>query len=162
MTSVNSTQGSVTYKHQMVKKTGLATAAAFAFLVGTGGEASPDYLAQRNERGYRFSEINSPKPNLRSSSLPSFVQSLELIKKTFAISVSSLASVFGVSRQTIYDWQNGAIASELSQSKLQDLVAAANVLIASGLNPGPSVKRVIREGKSLLEIYRDGGSAAAA
>ena len=84
------------------------------------------------------------------------------IKKTFAISVSSLASVFGVSRQTIYDWQNGAIASELSQSKLQDLVAAANVLIASGLNPGPSVKRVIREGKSLLEIYRDGGSAAAA
>ena len=160
MTSKESVRGAVTYKNQKVKKTGLATAAVFAFLVGTGGEASPDYLAQRNERGYRFSEIKSPKPNLRASNLPSFAQHLEFIKRTFGTSVSGLASVFGVSRQTIYDWQNGAVAAEHSQSKLNDLLAAANVLVGSGVNTsGPIAKRVIREGKSLLEICRDGGSA---
>lgn len=163
MISKDPVRGAVTYKNQNVKKAGLATAAAFAFLVGTGGEASPDYLAQRNERGYGFSEIKSPKLNLRASTLPSFAQHLEFIKRTFGASISGIASVFGVSRQTIYDWQNGAVAAASSQSKLTDLLAAANVLVASGvIASGPLAKRVIREGKSLLEICRDGGSATAA
>lgn len=163
MTTGRSRSYGVTYAHRKAKRTGIATLAAFACLVGTGGEKSPEYYMQREERGYPFSEIDAQKPLRGSTATPTFVQSLEFVKGSLSASVSGLAFIFGVSRQTIYDWQNGAKPSAVFEAKLLDLVAAANVFISAEISmPGQLLKRPIREGKSLLDICHEGGGAAEA
>jgi DNA-binding XRE family transcriptional regulator len=160
ITSIHSTSAQVTYSRSRIPKVSLVTTVVFACLVGTGGEASPDFLAQRAERGYGFAGFNTPRQGLRVAPVPSFAQQLMFIRGAMPTSVSNLASVFGVSRQTIYDWQNGAIASEISRSKLQDLIEAAKVFSDAGIAvSGHLLKRPIDGKKSLFEICREGGSA---
>jgi predicted transcriptional regulator len=72
--------------------------------------------------------------------------------------VTEVASLFGVSRQTIYDWQNGAQPTQANAGKLEDLAAAADVFVAEGISVTPYLlKRRIAGGKTVFEVFRDGG-----
>lgn len=74
--------------------------------------------------------------------------------------VSDLASIFGVSRQAIYNWLSGEIPASLHADKIRDLVSAIDIFEAEGVVvTGQVLKRKIKEGKSLIEIVRDGGAA---
>lgn len=88
-------------------------------------------------------------------------EELAQIRGVFSPTVSDLADIFGVSRQSIYNWQAGEEPAPENSAKLRDLAQAADIFSAAGVAiTGILLKRKILEGKSLFEIVRDGGSAA--
>ena len=143
------------------RRAGLTTAVLFACAVGTGGESSPKYFDQRAERGYSFDGLVLSKQVPHAAPNASFAEQLARVREALPTSISALASAFGVSRQTIYDWQNGTTASIQSQEKLRDLMTAADTLIKSGVSiSGHLLKRPIHGTQSLLDVCRTGGSTA--
>ncbi len=152
--STNSVATPIQYSKK--KRTAVAVT-LFACLVGTGGVSSAEYFAQREERGYRFDSLIPLKPIARALNVESFAQQLNLLRSALPVSVTTLADIFGVSRQTIYDWQNGATAAQLYQEKLRDLMRGTNALAESGIAiSGHMLKRPISNGRSLLDAWRSG------
>lgn len=135
----------------------VTAAIAFAFMAGTGGTTTPEYVQQRGDRGYLIAQIPATSPPTVGVRLP--VDNLKTIRATFKPSISDLANLLGVSRQALYNWMAGGRPSLQSANRLEDLSKAADLVAAHGLNSPYLLRRKIREGKSLMEIVRDGGSA---
>jgi transcriptional regulator with XRE-family HTH domain len=71
-----------------------------------------------------------------------------------------LAQALGVSRQAVYDWQNGKAIGAFNVARLADLAKAADVFAREGLtSPSQLLRRPIKGGKSFFELVREGGSA---
>ncbi len=86
-------------------------------------------------------------------------EDLHHIRTILKPGVSELADIFGVSRQAIYNWLGGENPSSLHTSKIKDFAAAADIITTEGITiTGNILKRKIKEGKTLFEIIRDGGS----
>ena len=82
------------------------------------------------------------------------------IREIFSPAVSELAKVFSVSRQTIYNWLNGEQPIFAHTDKLHDFALAADIFAETSIPmTGTLLKRNIIEGKSLLDIVYEGGSA---
>lgn len=131
---------------------------ACAFVVGTGGMSTPSYFRHRKERGYQFVQVPA-REGTRAGIRPP-IEHLQQIRSVFKPAISDLANLMGVSRQTVYNWMAGESPSAGSASRLEDLAKAADLVAAHGLNSnGYLFKRKIRDGKTLMDIARDGGSA---
>lgn len=88
------------------------------------------------------------------------VEALQKIREILHPAVSDLAKCFKVSRQAIYNWQNGEQPSTEHATKLNDLALAADIFAESGKPvSGHILKRKIVNGKNLFEVVQDGGSA---
>ena len=137
---------------------GIVAVAACAFLVGTGGMPTPNYFQSRKECGYRFVQIAVPE-GMNASIRPP-IEDLKQIREVFKPSISDLGNLLGVSRQTIYNWIAGERPSAESSNRLEDLAKAADLVAAHGLNTTAYLfRRRIHDGKTLMEIARNGGSA---
>jgi transcriptional regulator with XRE-family HTH domain len=144
--------------YRPVASPGIVAVAACAFLVGTGGMPTPSYFQSRKECGYRFVQIVVPDAMNASIRLP--IEDLKQIRNVFKPSISDLGNLLGVSRQTIYNWIAGERPSVDSANRLEDLAKAADIIAAHSLNTTAYLfKRRIYEGKSLMDIARNGGSA---
>ena len=85
---------------------------------------------------------------------------VEQIIATFSPAISDIAMAFGVSRQTIYNWINGNAIDVIHMKKLDDFAEAANIAASSEVPiTGWLLKRKIADGKNLMEIVQDNGSA---
>jgi orotate phosphoribosyltransferase len=90
-------------------------------------------------------------------------ENLARIHEVLKPAMSDLVNLFGVSRQTIYNWQTGEQPSLDNAARLDDLAKAVDVIVAEGIKtPSQLVKRKLVGGKTLLETVRDGGSASEA
>jgi transcriptional regulator with XRE-family HTH domain len=79
------------------------------------------------------------------------------VKTGFGRTMSHLPAVFGVSRQTLYNWLNGETPKEQHHDKLVQLAAAARVFTEAGFKPTAlSFERVVAQGKSFLELIAQG------
>jgi transcriptional regulator with XRE-family HTH domain len=79
------------------------------------------------------------------------------VKAGFGRTMSYLPAVFGVSRQTLYNWLNGEVPKEQHQGKLVHLAAAARVFIEAGFKPTAlSLDRTVANGKSFIELIGQG------
>jgi len=88
-------------------------------------------------------------------------EDIERIRDVLSPSISNLADVFGVSRQTLYNWMNGERLKPEHFSKLKDLAQAADQLAESDIPiSGALLKRKVINGKNIFELVRDGGSAS--
>ncbi len=146
--------------HYSKKNQTAIVATVLACLVGTGGSSSIDYFLKREDRGYRFDNLVPLNPNLQAPIVESFSQQISLLRAKLPVSVSTLATIFDVSRQTIYDWQNGATAAQRYQEKLMEILFAASLLADSDISvSGHLLKRPISNGQSLLDVCRSGASA---
>ena len=88
------------------------------------------------------------------------VENLQRIREIIQPAVSDLAKCFKVSRQAIYNWQNGEQPSDENTAKLNDLALAADMFAESGKPlSGYILKRKIINGKNLFEAVQDGRSA---
>jgi hypothetical protein len=68
--------------------------------------------------------------------------------------------VFGVSRQTFYNWLNGEIPKKKHQGKLVQLAASARVFIEAGFKPtSMSLDRTVVHGKSFIELIGQGADS---
>lgn len=136
----------------------VAGAVACAFLVGTGGMTTPDYIQHRRERGYQFVQVGIPEGMNAGIRPPA--ENLHQIRAVFKPSISDVATLLDVSRQTVYNWMAGERPSPESANRLEDLAKAADLVAAHGLSTSADLfKRKIRDGKTLTDIVRDGGSA---
>jgi hypothetical protein len=81
----------------------------------------------------------------------------EEVKAGFGRTMSHLPAVFGVSRQTFYNWLNGEIPKKKHQGKLVQLAASARVFIEAGFKPTAlSLDRTVLHGKSFIELIGQG------
>lgn len=138
---------------------GVAAAVAFAFLAGTGGVASPSYYIERQDRGYAFVQV---RPNGRSlvRSLRTPQENIAQIRAVFKSSMADIASIFKVSRQSVYNWIAGEKPSPENVEKLNDVAAAADLfLVQRFADSSYFVRRKLENGKTLMDVVREGGSA---
>lgn len=145
---VRSVQPPAIYRRVQIESRPLPTIGA----VGTGGLESAAY--HQGRMGYRPIEViqesvvQPPAP---------FVEMMELVKVGFGRTMSRLPEVFGVSRQTLYNWLAGEMPREQHHRKLQQLAEAARVFSDLGFKPTAStLDQTLMRGKSFLELMNDG------
>lgn len=131
-----------------------------ALQVGTGGAETAEYYKQRGQMGYAFAAYDrvSASEDPRSNRTPA--EDLSHIRAVLKPAITDLAHALGVSRQAIYDWQNGKPMAAENAARLTDLARAADVFAAEGLTASAQLlRRPITSGKRLFDIAREGGSA---
>jgi hypothetical protein len=133
---------------------------AVALQVGTGGERTPDYYTQRGPKGYalvRYEAVPSIEEPVDSRTP---AENLTHVRAVLKPAVTDIAHALGVSRQAVYDWQNGKPIAVENAARLADLAHAADVFATEDLTTSAQIlRRPIASGKTLFDIVRDGGSA---
>jgi len=135
-----------------------ASTLAIALLAGTGGIADTHYLNNRQERGYKLPFIEKLSSNSISSLNVSAIN-LKRIRQIIKPSISELASLFGVSRQAIYNWLSGEEPTIENATRIVELAKTADFLAAEGLTSSQLLKRKFMRGHSLYDIIKEGGSS---
>lgn len=138
---------------------GIAATICFAFLAGTGGVTSHSYFIERQGRGYTFEQVR-PSGRSWASYFRTVQENIAQIRRVFKPSIATVANVLKVSRQSVYNWIAGERPSLENVERLNDLAAAADLFLAEG--PAAStylVRRKLENGKTLMDIVREGGSA---
>lgn len=88
------------------------------------------------------------------------LENLNRIREVLSPAVSDLATTLGVTRQSIYNWLNGAPVADDNAAKLRDLAQAADILAHEGVKVNASfLKRKFANGKTLLQVAQAGESA---
>jgi transcriptional regulator with XRE-family HTH domain len=86
-------------------------------------------------------------------------EDLQRIRDILSPGMSNLATIFGVSRQAIYNWLNGEQPRPEHVAKLKDFARAADFLAEAGIAiAGAVLKRPVIDGKNLFEIAQGGDS----
>ncbi len=148
-----------TIRPQAVLLAGFIGLTATALSVGTGGQPTADYYRQRGVMGYALAAYDSA-PGIQPRPIRTPAEDLAHVRATLKPSITDLASALGVSRQAVYDWNQGKPVAPANAARLADLAKAADVLSMEGLTTTGSVlRRPIIAGKSLFDIVRDGGAA---
>ncbi|MFY8084063.1 MAG: hypothetical protein ACOVN7_10075 [Rubrivivax sp.] len=81
------------------------------------------------------------------------------VKSGFGRTMSRLPEVFGVSRQTLYNWLEGETPKAVHQERLRQLAEAANVFADLGVKPTtPMLDRAVAQGKSFLQLMASGAN----
>lgn len=147
--------------------TGLTPYLMCALLAGTGGYTTVGYFAKRNDHGYKFVQFEGIPPATEIAAQEHIVrtpaENLARIREILKPTITELAHLFGVSRQAVYDWQAGKPTAPENAAKLDDLARGADALALTGIEGSSQLlRRKIAKGKSLLDVVREGGSAASA
>lgn len=122
--------------------------------VGTGGLASESFYRLRN--GYQPFPIEE---HVEATSAGPWAAKMEEVKLGFGRTMSRLPEVFGVSRQTLYNWLAGETPKQAHQQRLLELAAAADVFTEQGFKPtSVMLDKTVSSGKSLLALLRDGAN----
>ena len=86
-----------------------------------------------------------------------------LIRSTTRLSVTELARIFSVTRQTVHEWCQGAPLASHNARRLEKLAGAITLLLdAVGTVTGQDLRRSVRGGASLLDTVRADGNVSAA
>ena len=122
---------------------------------GTGGVESVHFVISR--QGYSpFSVLRIGLAATQDTYAP-YTDLMKEVKAGFGRTMSHLPAVFGVSRQTLYNWLNGETPKQQHQHKLVQLAAAAHVFTEAGFKPTAlSLERTVAQGKSFVELIRQG------
>lgn len=140
----------------LVRWVGWVTAAGAALAgIGTGGELSLEHLQWRAQQAQpRVVEVAEVE-QVRTPS-----EDLSRIREVLSPAVSDLATTFGVSRQSVYNWLNGDPVADENAAKLRDLAQAADVLAHAGVRINAALlKRKFASGRTLMQIAQAGESA---
>lgn len=141
-----------------VRMVGWVAAAGVALTgIGTGGELSAERLQRSTEQLQHMAptfEVTETEP-VRTPS-----ENLTRIREILNPAVADLATTFGVSRQSVYNWLNGAPVAEENAAKLEDLAQAADVLAHGGVTVNAALlKRKFANGRTLMQVAQAGESA---
>lgn len=122
---------------------------------GTGGIESVDFFIHRP--GYhafvvvKGSEYQPPVP------FAPYAELMEQVKTGFGRTMTRLPEIFGVSRQTLYNWLAGETPKSAHHAKIVQLAAAARAFSQLGVKPTSELlNRVVSNGKSFLQLLADG------
>ncbi len=126
---------------------------------GTGGNSSLEFF--RGRLGYRPFPLIEPDFDPTVPAAGSFADLMLEIKTAFGRTMTRLPTVFGVSRQSLYNWLKGETPKGQHHDKLIELAAAARVFSAADFKPTAAMlDRTVEQGKSFLALLADGASGA--
>ena len=135
----------------------VATAGAALAGIGTGGEISLEHLRRSTEHAL-YASPTFEIVEVEQARTPS--ENLTRIRNVLNPAISDLATTFGVSRQSVYNWLNGEPITDENAAKLQDLVQAVDVLAHEGMTVTAALlKRKFANGRTLLQVAQKGESA---
>ena len=142
----------------LVRWVGWMTAAGAVLTgIGTGGELSLERL-QRSVQQAQHMGFAIEVTEVEQVRTPS--ENLLRIREVLNPAVSDLATTFGVSRQSVYNWLNGEPVADENAAKLQDLAQAAEVLAHEGVSINAALlKRKFSNGRTLMQVAQAGESA---
>lgn len=142
----------------LVRWVGWITAAGAALTgIGTGGELSLERL-QRSVQQAQHMVAMIEVAEVEQVRTPS--ENLSRIREVLNPAVSDLATTFGVSRQSVYNWLNGEPVANENAVKLQNLAQAADVLAHEGVSINSALlKRKFANGRTLMQVAQTGESA---
>ena len=128
---------------------------------GTGGTEGVRFilLCQGYSRFIVMNVMNveNPKPVEAATLHAPFADLMKNIQSAFGRTMSQLPAVFGVSRQTLYNWLDGELPRDKHKDKIIQLAAAANVFAASGFKPTSlALERTVMQGKSFIALIGEG------
>lgn len=126
---------------------------------GTGGFEGVAFYRAR--QGYQRFKIVRVEQGEAEKPYAPFADLMQEVKNGFGRTMVHLPSIFGVSRQTLYNWLAGETPKEQHQGKVIELAAAARVFIEAGFRPTAlALERTVADGKSLLELLGEGAHGA--
>lgn len=133
---------------------------AVALQVGTGGEQTPEYYKQRGQKGYALVAYE-PDPGIEEpANTRTPAENLTYVRAILKSAVTDIAHALSVSRQAVYDWQNGKPIAAANAARLADLARAADIFATERLTASAQLlRRPISSGKTIFDIVCDGGSA---
>ena len=89
-------------------------------------------------------------------------EDLARIREVLKPTMFQLASLFGVSRQAVYDWQQGSQPVPQTAQRLAQLARVADVFAEAGINvDAKTLRRKVVGGGTLLDAVSSGGDAEA-
>ena len=122
---------------------------------GTGGIEGVHFVISR--QGYSPFAILRMEPTTARAIYTPYTDLMKEVKAGFGRTMYHLPAVFGVSRQTLYNWLNGEIPKEQQQGRLVHLAEAARVFMEVGFKPTAlSLDRTVANGKSFIELIGQG------
>ena len=122
---------------------------------GTGGVE--DWKFANSRQGYSPYVFLKLEPLAAQDTYAPYTDLMKEVKVGFGRTMSHLPAVFGVSRQTLYNWLNGEIPKEQHQGKLVQLAAAARVFVEADFKPTAlALDRTVAQGKSFVELLGEG------
>jgi transcriptional regulator with XRE-family HTH domain len=131
-----------------------------AFMTGTLGFISSDYVAQRSATSNWAFSFAANQVIITSAIHRSPAEALSRIREIFKPTITEVAALFGVSRQTVYDWQSGKGIRDRHADQLEEIANAADLFADSGMPFSTQVvRRKLVGGRTLFEAFREGGSA---
>jgi transcriptional regulator with XRE-family HTH domain len=135
----------------------MTAAGAALTAIGTGGELSLEHLHRSARQGQHMLSMGEVE-EAEKVRTPS--EDLSRIREVLNPAVSDLATTFGVSRQSVYNWLNGEPVADENAAKLQDLAQAADVLAHEGVTINSALmKRKFTSGRTLMQVAQAGESA---
>lgn len=137
---------------------------SFAYCAaGTMGVVTPASLERRAATSnspiyYEKSEANAAPAAVAIEPTPA--ENLARIREVLKPAVLELANLFGVSRQAVYAWQDGAQPSPIAAAKLAMLARASDVFVNAGLAVDTkTLRRRVAGGGTVLDAVLKGGDA---
>lgn len=86
-------------------------------------------------------------------------EDLTRIREVLSPTISELAALFGVTRQSIYNWINGDPIAPENAARLHELAHAADLLAHEKITVDRALlKRKFVNGRTLLQVGQNGGS----
>jgi DNA-binding transcriptional regulator YiaG len=129
-----------------------------AFVTGTLGLVTPNYFAERDATSNWPFSLVSRESTLLSDVQNSTAQAISRIREIFKLTITEVAALFGVSRQTVYDWQSGKGINAVRADRLDELSKAADLFADAGLSiSARTIRRKLPAGKTLFDVIREGG-----
>lgn len=126
-------------------------------MAGTGGYVSQDQILNHYGTG------SPPLLMLRSTSFASeqgLAVELKLIREALRLSVAETAKLFGVTRPTIYSWQNGNPTGPENAERMREIAQALEPhLQAIEAQVGRVAHRAIEGRSTLLQTLAQGANA---
>ncbi|MGF6937120.1 DNA-binding transcriptional regulator YiaG [Paraburkholderia sp. UCT70] len=136
------------------------------YVVGTMGLLTPHFLEQRSATSnWGIQYENSEAATRQQTCAPvdllrTPAEDLARIREVLKPPVLELANLFGVSRQAVYAWQDGAQPSAEAMERLAMLARAADVFSDAGVSVGAqTLRRKVTGGGTVLDAVLNGGDA---
>lgn len=122
---------------------------------GTGGVASAEFYLLRP--GYLpFVVVRTSTPDGVGTPYAGFMAE---VKAGFGRTMSRLPEVFGVSRQTLYNWLNGDSPKAQYEQRIEQLAHAARAFDEKKFKPTTAMlDRTVSGGKSFLQLMSEGAN----
>lgn len=129
-------------------------------LAGTGGQITVDQVIRHYGTGSAIPAALGPSARAQEQGV---AIELRLIRELLRLSVAETAELFGVTRPTIYSWQNGNPISPENAERLQEIARALEPHLQTiESQVGRLAHRAIEGRSTLLQRLAQGADAQAA